>query len=161
MGLCCLVVEIIMFVLGIIGVIHGRVALTRNRVASGRPARIAGGLLLIPLPIGIVANLIVGFVFFGQGKPNNDPAMGAAAIVACGVDATVTAICFVSAIIVCAVTAQPTSKLKAKAKAAAVEQLGHFHPRGAEETGPSEPDDRYEGRRAGERGEAPDDRIHE
>jgi hypothetical protein len=140
--MCCLIVEIIMFVLGVIGVTQGRVALTRNRVASGTPARVAGVLLLVPLPVYILANVIGGVAILGQANQQQDPALATATLVASVVAIAATVICFIAAIIICAVTAQPTSKLKARAKAAGEEQLGHFEPRESEAPHTPGPDDR-------------------
>jgi hypothetical protein len=107
--MCCLIAEIIMFVLGIIGVSRGTVALTRKRVATGTPARVAGALLLIPLPVYILANLVAGVSLMGQG-PNPDPNLAAAAGVVSGIAVGVTALCFLAAIVICAVTAQPVRR---------------------------------------------------
>jgi hypothetical protein len=109
MDCCCLVVEIIMFVLGVIGVARGTVALTRTRVTTGMPARIAGALLLIPLPVYIVAGVVSGVSLITQAK-NPDPKLATTAVGVQIAAAIVTLVCFFAALILCAVTAQRIKK---------------------------------------------------
>jgi hypothetical protein len=111
-------------------------------VASGTPARVAGALLLVPLPVYILANLVAGVAIIGTGNQAPDPAMATAAIVASAVAIAVSVICFLAAIVICAVTARPTSTLKARAKAVDDEDLGRFEPRRDEGPPDGPPEDR-------------------
>jgi hypothetical protein len=124
--MCCLAIEIIMFVLGVIGVVKGKVSLTRTRVAIGTPARFAGALLLIPLPVYIVANIVAGIAIFGQAAQPANPALEATAGVVSLIAAAVSVACFLVAIIVCAVTAKPLSQRKAQALSIEKQDLDYF-----------------------------------
>ncbi len=103
--MCCLVVEIIMFVMGIVGITKGTVAVTRRRVTTGTPARVAGALLLVPLPAYVLANVVAGASLLGQADHAGraSPVVGVVALFALGVSAA----CFLSALILCIATARP------------------------------------------------------
>jgi hypothetical protein len=124
--MCCLAIEITMFVLGMIGVVKGKVSLTRTRVTIGTPARVAGALLLIPLPVYIVANVVAGIAIFGQAAQPSNPAFEATAAIVSVVSIAVSAACFLAAIVLCAVTAKPLSQRKAQALAIDKKQLEYF-----------------------------------
>ena len=144
--MCCFVLEIIMFVLGVIGVAKGRVSLTRTRVAIGPPARIAGALLLIPLPVYIMANVIAGVAIIGGGGAQPNLALQTTAGVVSLISLAVSLGCLIAAIIVCAVTAKPLSARKAAATAIADEDLEYFEDGTRRKPGdePAEPDERIE-----------------
>jgi hypothetical protein len=144
--MCCLVVEIIMFVLGVIGVARGKVSLTRTRVAIGSPARIAGAILLVPLPAYIGANVVAGVALFGGGGAQPNLGLQTAAGIVSLISIAVTLACFVTAIVICAVTAKPLSKRKAAVMSIQEKDLEYFEDGKTRDRGdePSEPDERIE-----------------
>jgi hypothetical protein len=60
--LCCLA-EVGCFVFGIVTLVKGKFTLTANKVVSGAPARVIGGLLLLPLLIGQGGGAIYGLIW--------------------------------------------------------------------------------------------------
>jgi hypothetical protein len=91
--MCCLIVEICLFVLGIIGIAKGTVSLTRTRVVSGTPARVIGGIFLLPLPAYILANVIAGVAIWGgDGQPDPQTALGVGLVSLVALGLTVLAI---------------------------------------------------------------------
>src|SRR5712691_7314225 len=124
---CCLFVELIMFVLGVVGMVRGKVSLTRARVAIGAPARGAAAVMLIPLPVGIVAEAFMGLALFGTiSQKNEDPSLAVIGSGAYLIEIAVTLLCFFIAIAICAVTAKPLSARKAAATAIDEKDLRYF-----------------------------------
>jgi hypothetical protein len=66
--MCLLVGEIAAFVFGIIALATGKLKLTRTKEARGTPARIAGVLLLLPLPVAFLVGLGVGAMLAAKGQ---------------------------------------------------------------------------------------------
>jgi len=60
--LCCLA-EIGCFIFGITTLVKGKFTLTANKVVSGAPARVIGGLLLLPLLIGQGGGALYGLLW--------------------------------------------------------------------------------------------------
>jgi hypothetical protein len=124
---CCLLVEFIMFVIGLVGVVKGKVSLTRTRIAIGAPARGAAAVMLIPLPVGIIAEAFMGLALFGTiSQKNEDPKLAAIGSGAYLIEIAVTLVCFLVAIVICAVTAKPLSARKAAATAIDEKDLRYF-----------------------------------
>jgi hypothetical protein len=69
----CCIAEIAMLIFGIIALSVGRFTLWRDRVVQGTPARIVGGLLLLPLLVGQGGAAIIGAMWGMeremQGRP--------------------------------------------------------------------------------------------
>ena len=63
-----LVLEIAMLVYGIIAVSTGRFSLSAQKEARGVPARIAGVLLILPLPVAFLVGFMVGAAMAAQGR---------------------------------------------------------------------------------------------
>jgi hypothetical protein len=63
-----LIVEIAMLIAGIIALLRGEIPLTKVHYVDGWPARIAGFILLLPLPLTFVAGLILRAVLTAQGR---------------------------------------------------------------------------------------------
>jgi hypothetical protein len=62
----CLIVEILMLIVGLIGLIGGKLTLSKNFPLEGRRARIAGLILALPLPLAFGIGLVLG-VLIGTG----------------------------------------------------------------------------------------------
>ena len=58
--MCTLIAEILMFVGGLYALIAGKINLTRNLRLEGRHARVAGLILMAPLPLAILIGLALG-----------------------------------------------------------------------------------------------------
>jgi hypothetical protein len=124
---CCLFVELIMFVLGVIGIVKGKVSLTRTRVAIGAPARWAGAVMLIPLPVGIVAETLMGLALFGNiSQKNEDPKLAIIGSGAYVIEIAVTMLCFLVSLGICAITAKPLRTRKAAVTAIDEKDLEYF-----------------------------------
>jgi hypothetical protein len=77
--MCALVAEILMLVGGLYALIAGKVRLTRNTYLQGWRARVAGLFLVAPLPLALLAGLLVGLLIGMGALPAS--AKSAAAIV--------------------------------------------------------------------------------
>ncbi|HKI33576.1 MAG TPA: hypothetical protein VKA46_17105 [Gemmataceae bacterium] len=109
--MCCLIVEIGLFILGVIGIAKGTVALTRTRVVSGTPARVIGVIFLLPLPAYIVANLIAGVALFGGGgEPDPQTALGVGLVALMALSVTILAV--VIGTVLAFVYARPVGKTR-------------------------------------------------
>lgn len=65
----CLIVEICMFVMGLLALIRGRLTiLTRTGESTGTPARIAGAVLMLPIPLALCGALAFGLALAASGK---------------------------------------------------------------------------------------------
>jgi hypothetical protein len=65
--LCC-IVEIAMLVIGIMALVTGKLTFSQNKVVRGATARIAGAILMIPLPLMFGIGLIIGLQAGLQGQ---------------------------------------------------------------------------------------------
>lgn len=70
--MCGLVMEVCMLIFGIIALVRGNFTLTRNKVVTGAPARIIGVILILPLPLALLAGLLIGVYFGMQGRRPQD-----------------------------------------------------------------------------------------
>lgn len=73
-----LVLELGMLVAGVIAFFSGKFKLTRNRVAKGTAARVAGIVLLLPVPLAFTAGFVLGLKQAAQHKPLTAPDFKAA-----------------------------------------------------------------------------------
>jgi uncharacterized membrane protein YedE/YeeE len=64
--MCILIAEILMLVGGLYALIAGKVRLTKNMVLKGWRARVAGLFLIAPLPLALLAGLLIGLLM-GMG----------------------------------------------------------------------------------------------
>jgi len=64
--MCVLFLEIGMFIAGLVALIVGKFTLSKNNVLAGTRARIAGVILMLPLPLAFGLGLILG-VMIGNG----------------------------------------------------------------------------------------------
>jgi hypothetical protein len=58
--MCMLFLEIAMFIVGLISLITGKFVLSKGIILTGTPARIAGGIFMLPIPIALGAGFILG-----------------------------------------------------------------------------------------------------
>src|SRR2546422_7657003 len=70
-----LVAEIAALAMGIVGVSTGKITLSRKRVITGPAARWIGVMLILPLPVALVAGLVVGVLMEAAGAVRNQAAM--------------------------------------------------------------------------------------
>ena len=102
--MCC---DVILLILGIIVLIKGQVMLTRTKEVRGTPARVIGVLLILPLPLGFLAGLLLGAFYVAQGKPvTKSEIQGVGTIL--GV--AIIVLCVLTAIVVASAYAQPIRK---------------------------------------------------
>jgi uncharacterized membrane protein YedE/YeeE len=64
--MCILIAEILMLVGGLYALIAGKVRLTKNMYLEGWRARVAGLFLIAPLPLALLAGLLIGLLM-GMG----------------------------------------------------------------------------------------------
>jgi hypothetical protein len=65
----CLVLEIIMLVMGIVALVRGKIKiLTRTGEVQGTPARVAGIVMILPLPLALLVVVAFGAGFAASGK---------------------------------------------------------------------------------------------
>ena len=74
--MCILILEIAMFVLGLIGLIGGKLPLSKGKTLEGTRARIAGLIILLPLPLALGAGIVIGFLVAGGVLPPDISAYG-------------------------------------------------------------------------------------
>jgi hypothetical protein len=118
--MCC---YILLGIFGLIIVIKGQVMLTYTKEVRGIPARLIGILLLLPLPLELLAGLLLGTFYVAQGRTiNRSDIQGISAIL--GV--VIIAFCVLSAIAIAAVYAQPISKRRRKGDADPVNLPDHY-----------------------------------
>jgi hypothetical protein len=60
----CLILEIVLFVVGILTLKRGRLALSGNKVVAGTPAYVIGAIMVSFLPLMILMGLLVGTVYW-------------------------------------------------------------------------------------------------
>jgi hypothetical protein len=101
--------EIIMLIFGIIALIRGRFLLTRVKEVRGWPARIIGVLLILPFPLGFLLGMVLGAIFLAMGKEIGGKDFTLAAQI---VGFVVVVICFLAAIVVAMIFAQPIRKYR-------------------------------------------------
>jgi hypothetical protein len=64
----CLIAEIISLVFGIIAVATGKLTMSKTKIVRGAPARVAGIFLILPLPLALVAGVVIAARFVAEGK---------------------------------------------------------------------------------------------
>ncbi len=64
--MCLLIAEIIMLIGGLVGLITGKIRLSKNMELQGWRARVAGLILALPLPLAFGVGLVLG-VLVGAG----------------------------------------------------------------------------------------------
>ena len=60
--MCILAAEIVMFVYGLIGLISGKLTVSKNLRVAGPPARITGAIFALPLPLAFGLGLVLGML---------------------------------------------------------------------------------------------------
>lgn len=60
--------EIGLLIAGIIALVTGKIKLSRARVATGAAARLAGLVMILPLPLALIAGFVIGMLNASQGK---------------------------------------------------------------------------------------------
>jgi hypothetical protein len=64
--MCLLIAEILMLIGGLYALIAGRIKLTKNMYLTGPRARVAGLILLAPLPLALIIGFLLGaFISIG------------------------------------------------------------------------------------------------
>jgi hypothetical protein len=69
------ILEVALFIPGLLAVLIGHVPLTRRRVVRGSAARLIGVLLMIPLPLYLIACKQSHVAPLGADRPSLDPLM--------------------------------------------------------------------------------------
>ena len=69
------ILEVALFIPGLLAVLIGHVPLTRRRVVRGSAARLVGALLMIPLPLYLIACKGSNVPPLGAYRPSLDPLM--------------------------------------------------------------------------------------
>lgn len=69
--MCILIAEIIMILGGLYALIAGKLTVTRNAILYGWPARIAGIILLLPIPLVLTAGFIIGVLIEMDTLPSS------------------------------------------------------------------------------------------
>jgi hypothetical protein len=69
------ILEVALFVPGLLILLIGNVPLTRRRVVRGSAARLIGGVLMIPLPLYLIACKRSNVAPLGSNVPSLDPLM--------------------------------------------------------------------------------------
>ena len=69
--MCLLILEIAMLIFGLIGLISGKLTLSKNFVLQGTRARIAGAILALPLPLALLTGVILGVLISAGALPSN------------------------------------------------------------------------------------------
>jgi len=77
---CFLVLEIATFVMGIVALVKGKIAFTKNLVVRGAMARMIGVVLMLPLPLTFSITFAIGFVMAANGRSQHEIAVRAARI---------------------------------------------------------------------------------
>ncbi len=105
--------EIGMLIFGIIALVTGKIKFSPKRIATGAAARIAGVMLILPMPLALAAGAFIGLLQASQGKPLNlDQLKFKVAIVEIGIVVA----CPLLAIIIGAIAARPPEARDRKRK---------------------------------------------
>jgi hypothetical protein len=64
----CLIAQIATFIFGLVVTITGKMSWSRTRITRGAPARVAGVLLMMPLPVSFLIGILVGLALVAQGR---------------------------------------------------------------------------------------------
>ncbi len=69
--MCGLILEVLMLIFGLIGLISGKLTISKKLKVKGTPARIAGFILIIPLPGTLLMGFLLG-ILLGNSLPLTD-----------------------------------------------------------------------------------------
>jgi hypothetical protein len=101
--------EIGMLIAGIITLAKGKFTLTKSRVVQGGAARLAGVVMVLPLPLAFAVGFVIGFDRGVHGKPVDlKELQGTLAVV----ELSIVAVCFLVALGIGLVCAQPPSVIR-------------------------------------------------
>jgi hypothetical protein len=103
----CLVLEIGMLIFGLIALITGKFSVSRNKVVRGAPARVVGGIMLLPLPLALLSVVAVGLALGLKGDLQE---MEKHRMTFTIVEAAIVLICFIAAMVVGAIYAGPPDR---------------------------------------------------
>jgi hypothetical protein len=67
--MCLLIAEIMMLLGGLYALISGKLSLTKNNRLSGWRARVAGVILILPLPLAFLIGAVLGWLVVAQILP--------------------------------------------------------------------------------------------
>jgi hypothetical protein len=128
-----LLLEIAMCIYGLVALITGKCRITRRLGASGAAARIAGLLMLLPLPISFALGLIVGMSMAARGQRELTPADAAFYRY---LEIGITVVCLILSTVICLTGEPPTCqdrRRKRRRDDEDIEQDGgpyrHSHPK--------------------------------
>jgi hypothetical protein len=99
--MCC---QIATLIFGILALVNGEFKLTRTRVVGGTPARIIGGILLLPLPMTFGLAVLLGLALAMRGDTIDEKQIQAAGNV---LSVGVLVFCLILAIGIAIFTAKP------------------------------------------------------
>lgn len=69
------ILEVVLFIPGVLALLIGHIPLSRRRVVRGAAARVAGAILMIPLPLYLIACKQSNVPPLGSDLPSLDPLM--------------------------------------------------------------------------------------
>ncbi|HEV3079992.1 MAG TPA: hypothetical protein VGY66_09440 [Gemmataceae bacterium] len=101
--MACLIAEIVALIGGIMAIAKGQIRMLGSRTVEGTPARIAGVILILPLPLALVAGFMYGVILASQGREFDEKAKPIAAIM----EAAIFLVCMTAAVIVTLTAKQP------------------------------------------------------
>jgi hypothetical protein len=101
----CLVLQIVMFVFGIVTLIRGQIKVAPSMVVRGPMARLIGLVLLIPLPLAFAIGLVIGVGLAAQGKGVKDMPGWIVAV-----EPSIVVVCFILVLILGFVSREPAKK---------------------------------------------------
>jgi hypothetical protein len=98
----CLVLELVMLIVGITTLVKGTFGVGSRHAAKGVPARIAGAILMLPLPLKFLCGMAIGLALAVQEKQvdRNDPVLAY-------LETGITLGCLVTALVLAGATAKP------------------------------------------------------
>jgi hypothetical protein len=99
--------EILMLVFGIITLITGKFTVSRGKVVRGVPARSTGLVMILPLPLALGAVVLIGVILVATGQAADEKMVR---LVVTIVEASIVGICFVIAMIIARVNAEPSDR---------------------------------------------------
>jgi predicted Zn finger-like uncharacterized protein len=102
-----LILSIAMFIAGIVALIGGKLHLTRNRVAEGAPARVAGAVWVLPLPLAILLGFVLAASAAATGRPVDLENATRTGII---IEVGLILVCFVTGVVIAAVYGKEPKK---------------------------------------------------
>lgn len=125
-----LVAEIGMLVLGIITVATGKLSTSAGKECRGVPARIAGVLLILPLPISLLIGLMIAVILTSQGRHFDERAAWPTLV-----ELGVFLVFVITAFVIAGMNAQPIGRATARRRGAATTTTRGIIPRSARRAG--------------------------